>query len=142
MRALPNAPCPCHSGQRYKQCCQPWHQGRPAPTPEALMRARYAAAAIGKASFWMETTDPDGSRYEHDAAAWRASVLAFSRGTRFVGLEVIDAGVHEDGQTGWVRFFARLTQGGADASFGELSRFRKQDGRWLYVDGEVSMARG
>ena len=23
--------CPCRSGRQYRRCCQPFHQGRPAP---------------------------------------------------------------------------------------------------------------
>ena len=32
--------CPCGSGISYRDCCGPLHQGKPAPTPEALMRSR------------------------------------------------------------------------------------------------------
>ena len=40
--------CPCGSGRSYAACCRPAHDGSvPPPTPEALMRARYSAFALG-----------------------------------------------------------------------------------------------
>ena len=38
------APCPCGSGARYDQCCQPYLADRAQPpTAVALMRSRYTA---------------------------------------------------------------------------------------------------
>lgn len=128
-----NRPCPCHSGQKYKRCCAPFHGGAPAPDPTTLMRSRYAAYALGLVEYVLATTDPRGPQAERDRAAWAASVADFSRRTRFEGLEVQDA--HTSGDEGQVRFRARLTQGGRDASFTERSLFVRRDGRWLYVSG-------
>ena len=42
------APCPCGSGRAFDECCGPFLSGAAAaPTPEALMRSRYAAYALG-----------------------------------------------------------------------------------------------
>lgn len=128
-----NEPCPCHSGQKYKRCCAPFHGGAQPPTPEALMRSRYAAYALGLTGYVLDTTDPLGPQAQPDRAAWAADVAAFSRRTRFEGLEVQGAG--QEGDEGWVRFRALLTREGRDASFTERSRFVRRDGRWLYVSG-------
>lgn len=98
------------------------------------MRSRYAAYALGKAQYIIDTTDPRSDLYERDLKAWRASTLKFSRETRFIGLRILGDGVDESGELGWVRFYAGLRQGTTDASFGEHSLFRREaeSGRWFY----------
>ncbi len=125
--------CPCRSGRRYVKCCERFHAGAPAPTPEKLMRSRYAAYAMGLVDYIVATTDPEGDHWQDDRATWTAGVEAFSRGTKFRALEVLGSGA--DGDSGWVEFHAGLEQGGRDASFRERSTFRRLDGRWLYRAG-------
>lgn len=134
MRLARNAPCPCGSGRRVKGCCGPVLDGGPAASPEALMRSRYVAYAVGAVDHLMRTTAPDSPHFEPDARAWRADLVEYCRRVSFDGLDVLAA--KEDGDVGQVRFFARLSVDGADASFGEDSRFVRRDGRWWYVDGE------
>jgi SEC-C motif-containing protein len=118
--------CPCHSRRSYKRCCQPYHQGQPAPTPEALMRSRYAAYAKGLVDYVVQTGDPPQDP---------EGVRLFCAHTRFVGLRITEHVDSEHGP-GFVTFAATLVQDGQDASFSERSRFEKRDGRWVYVDGE------
>jgi SEC-C motif-containing protein len=132
-RPGPNAACPCHSGKKYKRCCSSFHDGAPPPTPEALMRSRYAAYALHLVDYIVETTAPDGPQGRPDRRAWAADVAAFAQDTSFDGLEVLGAGA--EGDDGWVRFRAVLTQRGRDASFEERSAFVRRDGRWLYYSG-------
>ena len=134
MKPSPNDACLCGSTLKYKRCCGPLHDGVPARTPEALMRSRYAAYALGKVDYVLTTTDPDGPQFERDAAAWRASVAAFSAGTQFLGLTVLATAA--TGDVGEVTFHVRLTQAGRDASFGETSRFTLRAGRWFYHSGQ------
>src|SRR5262249_5718105 len=48
--------CPCSSGKRYVECCKGRHDGtRPAETPDALMRSRYAAFALGLGAYLVDT---------------------------------------------------------------------------------------
>jgi SEC-C motif-containing protein len=129
----PNKPCRCHSGEKYNRCCRPYHGGEAAPTPEALMRSRYSAYALGLVDYVIGTTAPGGPRARPDREAWAAEVRDFGRSTRFVGLEILGTGA--EGDAGWVRFRAILEQGGADASFEERSGFVKVLGRWLYQSG-------
>lgn len=98
------------------------------------MRSRYAAYATGNAGYILATTDPDGPHFQADRASWLAEVREFSQATEFLGLDVLEAEAEDD--EGRVRFRATLVQDGADASFTEASRFRREGGRWLYVDGE------
>ena len=51
--------CPCRlraeDQKPYSACCAPYLEaGKPAPTAEALMRARYSAFALGKIDFLLE----------------------------------------------------------------------------------------
>lgn len=130
MKISPNDPCPCGSGQKYKKCCRVLHNGAPASTPEALMRSRYSAYAVGEIDYLMATTHPDGAHYQQDRAAWRRDLEAFSKNTRFERLHILAA---EDDT---VTFRAVLSAGGRDVSFTERSLFRQHDGRWKYFSGK------
>ena len=48
-------PCPCGSGRTYAQCCEPLHDGAPAPTAQALMRSRYTAFVVGDEDYLFRT---------------------------------------------------------------------------------------
>lgn len=133
----PNALCLCGTGQKYKRCCRPIHRGQLAHSPEALMRARYVAYALGLTEFIMASTDRDGPHWEHDAQAWRASIEKFMSETCFVGLKVHEVDMH-DPLTGTVLFTASLRQDGKDASFSERSGFVNREGNWLYSWGDPS----
>lgn len=117
--------CLCHSGKRYEDCCQPYHEGTThAPTALALMRSRYAAYALGKIDYIMKTTH----------RAYRKNVYGklqrFCENTQFEGLEIIEdlPGVRE----AFVTFKATLSQDGKDCSFIEKSRFLLEKGKWYY----------
>lgn len=131
-----NKPCPCHSGEKYKKCCRTYHQGELAPTPEALLRSRYAAYALGLADYVIATTHPDNESASRDVARWRQELALFAKGTRFLGLELLEQSRAEDDQHGWLTFVATLEQRGQDASFRERSRFTRQGERWLYEEAE------
>jgi SEC-C motif-containing protein len=131
----PTAPCPCGSGRTYKRCCLRLHQGHPAPTPEALMRSRYSAYAVGAVDYLIATTDPTGPHFRADRAAWAAELQHYCAHTRFEKLTVRSASADE--HRGEVRFVAKLARAGEDLSFAERSRFNRVDGRWLYHSGEI-----
>jgi len=129
----PDRRCPCHSRKKYKRCCAPFHKGRAAPSPQLLMRSRFAAYALGLVDYVIDTTDPSGPQWVADREAWRQSIERFSANTTFQGLRI--EGHTED----TVAFHATLEQMGQDASFRENSRFVQQDGRWLY-HGAVTLS--
>lgn len=130
----PDTKCRCASGRLERRCCGPFLAGRPPPTPELLMRARYSAYALGDAAFIITTTEPDGPQWEPDEAAWRASITTFTRSFRFRGVTILDAPL-AGGDVGFVTFTAHLEAGGVDRSFTERSRFVLRD-RWRYHSGE------
>ncbi len=115
--------CPCHSGKEYAKCCAPYHKGEAPPTPTALMRSRYSAYALGNAAYIMETTHSSHPDKSLSPAQWKAQILAFSKGTAFTGLEILEA------QDVFVTFRAEL---GSAGSFTEKSEFEKEEGKWRY----------
>jgi SEC-C motif-containing protein len=129
-RYAPNAPCPCGSGKKYKKCCAPFHKGALANDARTLMRSRYSAYAVGDSRYIIETTHPDNPDFTRDKSQWLASIDRFCEETDFLGLEVHD---FLDGEReAFVTFTARLSSG----LLKEKSRFLREDGRWLYVDGQ------
>lgn len=119
--------CPCGRGQ-YDACCGPLHAGAPATDAGALMRSRYAAYAKGLAGYLSDTWHP----------TTRPATLAFDEvpPIRWLGLDVKRHVA--DGDRATVEFVARFRQGGGRAGrLHETSRFVREQGRWLYLDGDV-----
>jgi len=130
MKISPNALCPCHSGKKYKQCCQSYHKGILPSTAKKLMRSRYSAFALSLAEYIMTTTHPNNSDYTEDKENWRKSILNFSQTTRFLGLKISE---FIDGkEEAFVTFEAQLDHG----MLKEKSHFLKVEGKWLYERGE------
>lgn len=134
MKLSPNAPCPCHSGKKYKQCCQPYHKGILPSTAKKLMRSRYSAFALGLADYIMATTHPNNSDYTEEKNGWRNSILNFSQTTRFLGLKISE---FIDGESEAFVTFEAILDGG---SLCEKSRFLKVEGKWLYESGDFISA--
>lgn len=125
-------PCPCHSGQPYASCCQPFHDGRQRPSPTQLMRARYAAYAQGNVRFILQTERPNPPRPAKEQDSQRRAIKSFCRSTQFLGLQ-LSANEQLDENRATVTFQAALRQNGQDASFTERSLFERHEGRWFYV---------
>ena len=120
--------CPCGTGLPDVACCLRYLQGEAAPTPEALMRSRYTAYALGNTAYLLATWHPRTrpSRLDLDAALlWR-------------GLRVTSATGGLLDPSGAVTFEAAYDDGGRPGVLHETSHFAREDGRWLYVDGIVS----
>jgi SEC-C motif-containing protein len=120
--------CTCQSGADYEHCCAPYHRGEPAPTPEALMRARYSAYALGDAAYVQQSWHADT----------RPATLDLPPGERWLGLDVLDSGADDD--AGWVHFRATCRDDVGFAVLEEHSRFVREAGRWFYLDGEHAVA--
>jgi SEC-C motif-containing protein len=129
MKNSPNDACPCGSGLSYKNCCQVPHKGGKAVSPEALMRSRYSAYALGLAAYIMKTTHPDGPQYKPDQASWKREIEMFCQNTRFERLQILGA------QGDMVTFRATLFANHLDISFTEISVFRQHNGHWKYYSG-------
>lgn len=119
------AKCACTSGLSYAECCQRYHQGEKAPTPESLMRSRFTA-------FTLKLTD-------YLQASWHASTqpldLDLSNSPDWVSLRILDSG--EKGANGFVHFQAiyRLAMGWGYLQ--EVSEFVKEGERWYYLNGKL-----
>ena len=129
-------PCPCRKTAPtplpYATCCQPYVEGKVmAPTAEALMRSRYSAFAAGALDYLVETVAPE-QRHDID----RGALQAWSKESTWNGLDIVEtvAGGEND-TTGIVEFVAHFTRNRTRESHHERAQFRKEDGRWYFVDG-------
>ncbi|MFC4604475.1 YchJ family protein [Rhodococcus kronopolitis] len=123
------ARCPCLSGDVYGDCCGRFHSETAVPaTAEALMRSRYSAFAVGDAAYllrsWHPSTRPRRLDLDPEQRWTRLDVLATTGGGPFE-------------TEGTVEFVAHYVVDGHRDSLREHSRFRRVDGRWLYLDAIV-----
>jgi SEC-C motif-containing protein len=124
-----NMKCPCGSGLQLKECCGPIIEGDDgAATAEQLMRTRYSAYVLGEATYLGKTWHPSTCPGE----------MVMEEQLDWLGLEVVKciAGLEGD-EEGKVEFIARYRAGEQDGELHELSRFVKEDGQWLYLDGDI-----
>ena len=117
--------CPCGRGISYEQCCGPLHQGQPAADAEALMRSRYSAYVLGLIDYLLGTWHGSTSPGELELSP-----------VKWLGLEVRHT--MASGDAGVVEFVARLRDGGRAQRLHETSRFVREAGRWLYIDGQMA----
>jgi SEC-C motif-containing protein len=126
---VPPKRCPCGTGLTYAECCGRLHDGTAAAaTAEQLMRSRYSAFAVGDAGYLRDTWHP----------ATRPRSVDLDPAVRWTGLEVgatTGGGLFDT--EGTVSFRAHSRAGGQEHVQAEHSRFRRVDGRWVYVDGEL-----
>lgn len=132
MKISPTSQCPCHSGQPYKSCCQPFHKGKNPATPVQLMRSRYSAYALALVGYIIKTTHPDSPFQENEMRQWRKRLQAYCARTQYIGLKILDEETKGDHAT--VTFRAMILDRGVDRSFTEKSAFERVKGRWLYID--------
>lgn len=121
------APCPCGRGEAYARCCAPLHAGEAAPTAERLMRSRYSAFALGLTGYLLESWHP----------STRPRTLELDPETRWLRLLVEPGDGGPFDEEGFVTFtaIARTPEGRFEQR--ERSRFLREGGRWLYLDGEA-----
>ena len=140
MHPFQTAPCPCGrtlaSATKaakpqpllFPACCGRYlndFAATPAPDAESLMRSRYSAFVLGHLDYLLATWD----------ASTRPADLTLDASAKWLGLEVrshraIDADHAE------VEFVARYREAGRAVRLHERSRFVREAGRWLYVDGD------
>ena len=124
--------CSCGSQRAFAECCEPYLSGNAiAPTAEALMRSRYTAYCKGNVDYLIATHHPS-KRSLSD----RVNLSKSIQNTTWLGLTVVKT---EQGQpqddTGIVEFVAIYRTGNV-GQLHERSRFKKQKGRWFYVEGD------
>lgn len=127
-----DAACPCGrlsaKGHplKFSECCGRWLQ-EPAPDAECLMRSRYSAFVRGDVAYLRDTWHP----------STRPASIEAEPGVRWLGLQVRS---HRqlDETHAEVEFVARSRPAGPGPALRlhERSRFVREGGRWLYVDGD------
>jgi SEC-C motif-containing protein len=122
--------CPCGSGKPYAACCGRFIEGNePAPTAEALMRSRYTAYTLCNEDYllatWHASTRPQVLGLQEEAP------------TKWLGLEV-KRHEQQDAEHAIVEFVARYKINGRAHRLHETSRFVRENGRWYYLDGDLS----
>ncbi len=126
-------PTPPDDQQALEQRYGPYLRGdKIAKTAEELMRARYAAYALGQIDFILNTQHPE-KRDDTD----REGTERWSRESEWLGFEVLktERGGPEDDE-GVVEFCARYKLKGVTITHRERSQFRKHQGAWYFWEGE------
>lgn len=138
------AGCPCGSGRALSECCGRYLTGGPepfgAPTPEALMRSRFTAFALGDEAYllgtWAEETRPE--------RIW----VPGEEHLKWFSLKILEApapkpepkrdATGKSIEEGRVRFIAKARSRSGVVVLAENSLFRRNAaGRWVYVSGEL-----
>lgn len=124
--------CPCGSGLALPDCCGRYLDGgESAPTAEALMRSRYSAWCLQRNDYLLDSWHPSTrpARLTPDSA----------NPVHWIGLKILNtlSGGSQD-DAGTVEFVARGKVNGRAQRLHEISRFVREQGRWYYVDGDVS----
>ncbi|MBK1629975.1 hypothetical protein CKO31_04300 [Thiohalocapsa halophila] len=123
-------PCPCGSERCYADCCGPILAGGPAPTAEALMRSRYTAHVLGDAGHLARSCCPGSMASIQEPATLDPDI-------RWMDLRILRTeGGGADDREGVVEFIARFKRHGRAGRLHEVSRFRRIDTGWCYLDGE------
>ena len=115
----------------FAGCCgrylaAPGLEASAAPDAESLMRSRYTAFVCEQADYLQATWH----------ASTRPADLDFEPGARWLGLQVRSHRATGEDRAE-VEFVARYRVGGRAVRLHETSRFVREGGRWLYVDGDI-----
>jgi len=118
--------CPCHSGQTFDRCCGRFISQDELPeNAEQLMRSRYCAYRLGNLEYLNATWHPD----------FRPVDLANDEKIHWFGLEILAC--DQQAQRAIVEFEAQLLVDGKVNAMHERSAFVRDQGRWLYTEGEL-----
>lgn len=143
MHAVDERPrCPCGTGEPYAECCEPAHLGGEPPDAESLVRARYAAYALGRRAFLWRTLHADHDDRGRSEEAFLDDLARTSKRLRYRGLRVIDRAPPDRDGVASVLFVALVRDRGRDASFAERSSFVHDGAGWRYVAGVAVPAEG
>jgi len=126
--------CPCGSKLTYDDCCFIWHdlamQHETQPeggSAESLMRSRYSAYVLGLHAYLLDTWAPETRP---------KNISLDDPGIKWLGLRIVSSQTGPDDQQATVEFVARSRLNGKGQRHHEVSRFKRINGRWHYVDGQ------
>jgi SEC-C motif-containing protein len=132
--------CPCGSTRAYDECCGPFHRGAEPPTPETLMRSRFAAFAKRDFAYVWKTLHTEHAEKREGASrdAWLTEIREGTKLLRYKKLRVLDVSEGPDVE-GYhhVLFHVLVMRNRQDVSFAEDSRFLHDGEGWRYVDGTL-----
>ena len=124
--------CPCGSGKKYSECCEPIIKGtEKAPTAEALMRARYSAYVAHEIDFIINSCEEGEGIADIDKEATEE----WSRQSKWQGLKILRT--EEKGDEGVVEFIADYTLNQMIEHHHEIAGFKKFNGEWKNVAGNI-----
>lgn len=94
------------------------------------MRSRYSAYALGDENYLLNTW--------HSTTRPAAICLKDGAATKWIGLDIksTSQGTELDDQ-GMVEFIARYKINGKAQRLHETSQFKKEQGKWFYLDGVI-----
>lgn len=127
--------CYCSSGKDFAECCQPFLEETAKPqTAEELMRSRFSAYATSQIEYLLRSTHPSTRKF-HNAD----DIENWAKSNAWEKLEIISKSAGEaNDKSGTVEFKAYFTDAdGKPQIHHEHSNFRKELGKWFFVDGKV-----
>lgn len=132
--------CICQSQKPFKKCCDRFlNAGQYPKTPEQLMRSRYSAYALGNyGEYLLATWLP--------AMAKNLTVQQLShKESEWIGLDILSKSQKgDDGEVEFKAYYRDLAEKEGEMTnalkgvLHEKSIFKRIQGKWLYVGGEVS----
>lgn len=127
--------CYCSWGKNFEDCCQPFLEGTAKPqTAEELMRSRFSAYAVCAVEYLLRSTHPSTRKFHiaEDIENW-------AKTNTWEKLEIISKSNGEaKDKSGTVEFKAYyLNEENEPQIHHEKSNFRKELGKWFFVDGKV-----
>ena len=126
--------CPCGSGLALADCCALYHEGKKAPTAEAVVRSRYTAFCLGLYDYLVQTTHPD---FREDLTA--EEIAQNTADIKWERLDILECGKTpasdggEDFET--VTFSVLYERDGRVFQMSEVSYFQRKDDTLYYVEG-------
>ena len=127
-------PCPCTSGKKFSECCEPFVTMKDKPkSARALVRARYTAYALGAGNYREFLM-----RSWHPATSSKVRITDLTNDNfAWTGLEIVKA--ETKGDKARVEFKASYQDAAGEPHLHhEISLFHRIQGIWLYLDGKVS----
>jgi len=125
--------CPCGTGKPYSNCCELLlTRKQVAQTPEELMRSRYTAYTKKNVDYIVKTTHPSKRRTGDEQG-----IRAWSKRATWLKLEVLNSRMIFGNEEGQVEFIAYTIELGTPQQYRERSTFKKEDGVWYYLRGEM-----
>ena len=127
--------CPCGSQKLYSICCESFiNETSYPPTAEALMRSRYSAYVKQAYQYVYNSYHPNTRKH-----FTLDSIEEQSEHIQWLGLKISETEKgKENDKKGTVTFSASYKMDDGQTRYlTEHSYFVKEEGRWLYVNGET-----